>query len=144
MNVTEQFVSIIMPAFNAEKYISSAIDSVLNQSFQNFELLIIDDCSTDLTIPVINEFIEIDPRVKLIKLHHNSGGPAMPRNIGIKNSSFSLIAFIDSDDIWHPQKLELQCDLMKDKQIFFCSTQAKYFSANCQIKFESIKESYQL
>jgi teichuronic acid biosynthesis glycosyltransferase TuaG len=142
--MTIEFVSVIMPAFNAEKYISSAIESVLSQTYKNFELIIVDDCSTDITVSVVNQFIGIDSRIKLIRLNQNSGGPALPRNIGIKNSRYSLIAFIDSDDIWHPKKLEFQCDLMSKKKILFCSSQAKYFSDDKKLTLDFIKDNYKL
>lgn len=131
--INKEFISVIMPAFNAEKYIKSSIESVINQSHRNFELLIIDDNSTDKTVYIVKEFIKNDSRINLIKLEHNSGGPAIPRNIGISHSKYGLISFIDADDIWHPQKLELQLQIMMENKINFCSTEAKYFTEEHKI-----------
>jgi glycosyltransferase involved in cell wall biosynthesis len=96
-----------MPCYNSEKYISEAIKSVLNQSYTNFELIVIDDASQDKTIEVIDEFLKLDSRISLYKSKQNFGMPSGPRNRGVKLAKFDWIAFIDSDDVWHPDKLKL-------------------------------------
>ena len=105
-------ISIITPAYNAEKFIAETIDSVLNQTYHDWELLIIDDCSTDKTCSVIERYIRADQRINLI---HNSknGGVAAARNYGLENVSGEYIAFLDSDDLWKPDKLEKQIAFMK-------------------------------
>ena len=100
-------VSVIMPAFNSELTIKYSINSVINQSFQDWELIIIDDNSTDNTSNVIEQFISLDSRIILKKLTTNNG-VSNARNIGVLLSSSELIAFIDSDDLWSPDKLKLQ------------------------------------
>jgi len=103
-----QLVSIITPCYNSARYISQAIESVLAQTYQYWEMLIIDDCSTDGTVSIIKNYIKNDTRIKLLKTENNSGGPVKPRNIGIKNAQGRFIAFLDSDDKWLPSKLEKQ------------------------------------
>ncbi|TSC91530.1 MAG: glycosyl transferase family 2 protein [Parcubacteria group bacterium Licking1014_17] len=104
-------VSIIIPAFNSAKNIKRTIESVSNQSFRDWELIVVDDGSTDNTKEIISEFQNNDPRIRYI-YQENSGGPAGPKNTGIKNSIGELIAFLDHDDEWLPKKLEKQVYLM--------------------------------
>lgn len=105
-------VSIITPSYNCENYISETIESVLLQSYQNWEMLIVDDCSTDASRSRILEFTEKDNRVKLIRLSENSGA-AVARNKAIKIATGRYIAFLDSDDRWKPEKLEKQIAFMQ-------------------------------
>ena len=107
-------VSIVIPTYNSEKFIDRTIKSVLNQTFQNFELIIVDDCSVDNTRKMIREFQKQDDRIKLIALEKNSGAPAHPKNVGIKNAKGEYIAFLDHDDEWLPEKLERQIELFKN------------------------------
>lgn len=116
-------ISVVIPAFNAEKYIAEAIESVLGQSYENFELLVVNDCSTDCTSTVVESFAFHDKRVTLIDLPANKGGPAGPRNIGVLQARGRWIAFLDADDIWHPCKLQRQLDLLEKTGARFCSTQ---------------------
>lgn len=111
-------VSIIMPAYNAERYISSAIDSVLSQSYNKFELIIVDDCSIDKTRSIIKTY-ECHQNIKSVYLSHNVG-VAEARNIAISHSSGQYLSFLDSDDIWLPEKLSEQILLLK-KVGGFCS-----------------------
>jgi glycosyltransferase involved in cell wall biosynthesis len=122
-----KLVSIITPSFNCEKFIAETIVSVQNQTYKNWELIIVDDCSTDNSITIINEFLKKDNRIKLIKLEVNSG-PAIARNKGIELSKGKYIAFLDGDDRWLTEKLELQLNFMESKQIPLSFT--SYFSVN--------------
>lgn len=106
-----ELVSIITPVYNSEKYLKSAYDSLINQSYQNFEWIIIDDCSTDMSFKLALSFAKTDKRIKVIKTKINSGA-AVARNCGIKIASGKYIAFLDSDDIWKPNKLDIQIDFM--------------------------------
>ena len=99
----EPFISVIIPAFNADKYIAETLNSVLLQSHSNFEAIVVNDASTDRTKEIVNEFIERDARFKLIEQSHL--GTANARNHGIKTSRGELISFLDADDLWHPDKL---------------------------------------
>lgn len=105
-------VSIIVPCYNAGKYLSYTLDSILDQTYTNWEAIIIDDCSTDNSVSIINSYIVGDARFKLIESKVNSGGPAVPRNIGLDSALGDYIAFLDSDDLWLPEKLEHQLRFM--------------------------------
>jgi glycosyltransferase involved in cell wall biosynthesis len=107
-----ELVSIITPTFNAEKYIRDTLQSVLNQSYQNWEMILIDDASTDQTVKIINDFAEKDVRFKLFKLPKNSGN-GFARNIALEKATGKYIAFLDADDLWFPLKLEKQIQFLK-------------------------------
>ena len=109
-----QLVSIIMPCYNADKFIENSIKSVISQTYSNWELIIIDDCSTDNSFEIINSFCEKDNRIRYLKTQFPSGSPAIPRNLGIMASSGRYIAFLDSDDLWFESKLEMQLGLFND------------------------------
>lgn len=111
-------VSIIMPSYNAAKFIAAAIQSVIEQTYSNWELLITDDCSKDDTINIIKKFQEIDNRIQLFSTGKNSGA-AVARNISLQNATGKYIAFLDSDDTWISNKLETQIKFMKKKNIAF-------------------------
>lgn len=98
-------VSIIMPAYNAEKFIKEAIHSVINQTYQNWELIVIDDGSTDYTANIISDFVHLDARLKYLYQKNSKQGKA--RNLGIENAKGNLISFLDADDLWLPKKLEI-------------------------------------
>ena len=112
--MTNPLVSIITPNFNSEKYISETIESVLQQTYKNWELIIVDDFSTDTSVTLIKEFQEKDQRIKLVKLSKNSG-PAVARNEGIKIAKGNFLTFIDSDDVWLPKFIETS--LLYEKKV---------------------------
>lgn len=99
------YVSVIMPTYNSSQFVSEAISSVLEQTFTDFELIIIDDGSTDNTLEVLERFSRLDKRVKVIS-QENSGGPSAPRNRGIVESSGKYLTFLDDDDLYLPSRLE--------------------------------------
>jgi teichuronic acid biosynthesis glycosyltransferase TuaG len=101
---TDLLISIIMPAYNVEKYIGDSITSVINQTYSNWELIVIDDGSTDDTAAIVKSFIEKDDRIKY--LYQENARQAKARNNGISHAKGSILAFLDSDDLWLPQKLE--------------------------------------
>ena len=111
-------VSIIMPSYNAAKFIAASIQSVIGQTYRNWELLITDDCSKDDTVKIVEQFLEKDNRIKLFSTGKNSG-PACARNKSLENATGKYIAFLDSDDIWASNKLETQLKFMKEKNIAF-------------------------
>lgn len=113
-------VSIIMPSYNTAKYISASIRSVLNQTYTNWELLIVDDHSTDNTDEVIQPFLT-DSRIKYLKNKKNSGA-AVSRNRALKEAKGEWIAFLDSDDLWMPQKLQKQVQFMQRNNYHFSYT----------------------
>ncbi|SMQ61701.1 teichuronic acid biosynthesis glycosyltransferase TuaG [Pseudidiomarina planktonica] len=138
-------VSVVIPTFNAERYITATIESVLNQSHQDFEILVVDDCSTDNTVKYIREIMLSDSRINLIELDDNTGGPATPRNTGIKNASGEWLAFLDADDLWSPEKLSVQLTIAKECNVdFLCSKtydfkgdKSSYVNEYCGNKFRT-------
>lgn len=113
-------VSIITPCYNASQFIVETIKCVQSQSYQNWEMLITDDGSTDDSINIIQSFIKEDDRIKLFKI--SNAGAAVARNNSIKQAKGTFIAFLDSDDVWLPQKLEKQVDFMLSNNYSFTFT----------------------
>lgn len=100
-------ISVIIPMYNTEKYIGQCLNSLLNQTFQDFEIIVVDDCSTDNSVSEVEKIIsKFNDRLKLVKLKKNSGGASIPRNIAIKLSRGKYIAFLDSDDLFINTTLE--------------------------------------
>lgn len=130
MIVKLSLVSVIIPTYNAEQFIRSTIESVLAQSYKNIEIIVVDDCSTDATSDVINEFIRSYNIIKYFCLPNNTGTPATPRNYGVSQSRGEYIAFIDSDDLWHPEKIKLQLSIMRKYSCEVSSTNCVNFSFN--------------
>lgn len=123
------FVSVVVPIYNADKYLKETIESVLSQTYQNFELLLIDHNSNDNSLSIIKKYEESDTRVRVIHLDINKGGPAYPRNIGTKASRGVYIAYLDSDDIWLPVKLEKQVEAIETKSVDIVHTLANIIDA---------------
>ena len=109
--VVDGLVSIIMPSWNTDRYIAESIQSVINQTYSNWELIIVDDCSTDNTDDVVASFQ--DERIKYFHNEKNSGA-ALTRNRALIEARGEWIAFLDSDDLWSPKKLEKQIAFMKE------------------------------
>jgi glycosyltransferase involved in cell wall biosynthesis len=105
-NLNQPLISVIIPAYNAEEFIAQTIESVLSQTYQNLEILVVDDGSTDTTAEIIKSFAQKDRRI--ILLQQSNAGVAAARNLAIKKSQGEYIAPIDADDIWYPQNLEKQ------------------------------------
>lgn len=122
-----ELVSIIMPSYNTGKYIAETIQSVFNQTYIDWELIIVDDCSTDNTDDVINPYLS-DSRIKYFKNKTNSGA-AVSRNKALKEAKGRWIAFLDSDDLWEPQKLENQIKFMQENGYHFSYTNYKEIDA---------------
>ena len=112
----EGLVSIIMPSYNAARFIGESINSVLLQTYSNWELLIVDDCSKDNSVEVVRKFANIDKRVVLFSLEKNVGAA---RNVAIEHAQGQYIAFLDSDDVWDEYKLEKQLAFMKQYSYVF-------------------------
>ncbi len=112
----EPLVSIITPLYNSEKYIGETIESVLNQTYKNWEMLIIDDCSKDNGVKIVNNYILKDKRIKLFRNEKNEG-VSFSRNRAIDLSQGKYIAFLDSDDLWKKEKLEKQISFMEKNNI---------------------------
>ncbi|BFM42295.1 glycosyltransferase family 2 protein [Flavobacterium sp. CFS9] len=123
----ENNVSIIMPSYKSERFITKSIESVLNQTHKNWELIIIDDCSPDNSLQIIKEYCNIDSRIRLVT-HEKNSGVAESRNRGIKEAKFPYIAFLDSDDLWEENKLEVQLNFMEQNKAAISFTQ--YYRIN--------------
>lgn len=124
-------VSIIVPVYNAEKYIEQTIKSIQNQTYNNWELILIDDCSNDSSLKIIKKIIEKDKRIKYY-VQENNGGPALARNRGIDLSKGRYICFIDADDMWDNDKLRIQVDFMKEKECAFTYHSYEFANENCE------------
>lgn len=114
-------VSVIMPTYNCGKYISMSIDSVLNQTIKDLELIIVDDCSNDNTSEVVNRYLKRYPNIRYTILDKNSG-PAVARSLAIEKARGKYIAFLDSDDLWLTNKLEKQIMFMENNNYLFSAT----------------------
>ena len=110
-----EMVSIITPVFNSEKYIEETIKSVLNQTYEEFELILIDNFSQDSSLAIIKKFQEYDGRIKLIRLDKNYG-PAKARNFGIESAKGNYISFLDSDDLLYENYLENQIKFSRQEK----------------------------
>ena len=105
-------VTVIMPSYNAERFIGEAIDSVIGQTVEDWELIVIDDGSTDRTLELLEEYRCRDERIRLVSQETNRG-PAHARNVGLSQARGAFVAFIDSDDVWHAQKTATQVQTME-------------------------------
>ena len=116
----KSLVSIVMPAYNAAKFIRETIASVQSQTYENWELLVIDDGSKDETVEIIRALTKEDARIRLLQNEKNMG-VAKTRNRGIELADGEFIALLDSDDLWYPEKLEKQLSLARESEIVYCS-----------------------
>lgn len=124
-------VSVILPMYNASRYITSCVKSVLSQTFGLFELICVDDCSTDDTVKIVAELAKTDGRIRIVRLPKNSGGASEPRNTGLRISRGKYIAFLDSDDMYTRTALaelvsvaeKFQADVVHTEQVYFPENQ---------------------
>ena len=122
-------ISIITPVFNSEKYICETINSVLDQTYNNWELLIVDDCSDDSSFELVSRYAQLDSRIKVFKNKNNSKA-FETRNVALRNASGNFIAFLDSDDIWHKNKLKMQLEFMLINNYSFTYTAFSRFEGS--------------
>ena len=116
-------VSIVMPSYNTGKYIEASIESVLAQTYSNWELIIVDDCSTDNSDKIVAKYLA-DERIRYLRNEVNSGA-AVSRNYALREAKGKWIAFLDSDDLWLPEKLEKQLQFMRERDYKFSYTDYK-------------------
>lgn len=114
----KSLVSIIIPTFNSEKFIAETIQSVQNQTYKNWEMIVVDDGSSDATISIVTEMAKQDKRIQLFRLEKNSG-TGIARNTALDKTTGRFIAFLDSDDLWKPMKLEKQIDFLSKNELPF-------------------------
>jgi glycosyltransferase involved in cell wall biosynthesis len=135
-------VSIITPMYNNEAVIEETINSVINQTYSNWELILVDDCSLDSTISKVETLAENDTRLKLLK-HQENKGAAEARNLGTKMAKGSYIAFLDADDLWKKDKLELQVEVLNTKLSDVCFGSYELMDSNglpLNKKVQALKE----
>ena len=117
----EDLVSIITPVYNCEHLIEETIKSVISQTYKNWEMILVDDCSPDNSADIIKRYSEKDNRIKYMKLQENSGA-AVARNYALEKSKGRFIAYLDADDLWKAEKLEKQIQFMLDNNYAFTCT----------------------
>jgi len=131
-------VSIITPCYNGSRFIGQTINSVFQQTYQDWQLIIIDDCSTDDSLEVIYSYSVNNPKVKVISLKKNVGA-AMARNIALKAAQGRYISFLDGDDIWVPEKLERQVNFMFSNNYAFTFSAYRLMEENGKLENRIIK-----
>jgi len=124
--IEEPLVSIITPAYNVERFIEETVSSVIKQTFSSWEMIIADDGSTDKTVRIASKIASSDSRVNVFRFPH-SGLPAISRNNGLSHARGRFIAFLDADDLWEPQKLDLQIASLERNKLSWGFTNAKRF-----------------
>lgn len=130
MILKESLISVVMPTYNSEKFVRESINSVVQQSYQNWELIIVDDCSTDTTVEIIKKFE--DNRISLFSNISNSGA-AISRNRAIQEAKGKYIAFLDSDDLWTKDKLNSQVNFMQENNYAFTYTNYEVIDENSKL-----------
>lgn len=117
--MSNPLVSVVIPTFNSSNFIEETIRSVENQTYQNYEIIVVDDGSNDNTVDIVKNIILRNSRIRLFEIDH-SGLPAFPRNYGIQKSTGEFVAFLDSDDLWDPHKLHEQLiEFKKNPELLF-------------------------
>ena len=129
-----------MPCYNAERYIAQSIESVLAQTYQNWELLITDDCSTDNSVKVATKYSLQDDRINLLVPDEHQG-IARTRNMSISRARGRFVAFLDSDDIWYPEKLEKQINYMLENDVAFTYSSYEVISSQGDTKKPIVKDA---
>jgi len=127
INRSNSKVSIIMPSYNSELYLEDAIDSVLKQSYDDWELIIVDDCSSDKSRVLLADYEARDERIKVIH-HKKNSGPSQARATAYKNKTGRYVAFLDSDDVWHKDKLSVSIERLRQSNSELVYTSYKRIS----------------
>lgn len=141
MEYEENLISVIIPVFNAEKYIENTLNSIFLQNYKKLEVILIDDCSSDHSVKKIEHYKMDRSEIKLISLEKNSGA-ATARNVGLKAAKGRYIAFLDSDDEWKAGKLTAQIEVLKQTKACLCFTAIEMMDINGVIikKKRKVKE----
>lgn len=126
----DKLVSIIIPVYNASRFLEETINSIQKQTYSNWEAIFIDDCSSDNSYNLIKKYQKEDKRIKLIKNKTNSG-TAVSRNNGIDHAEGDYLCFLDADDKWHPEKLEKQINFMQELNCEFSFTGYQFANEKC-------------
>lgn len=134
----QEKISIITPVYNSEKYLMQTIETVINQTYKNWEMILVDDCSTDESANIIKQYSAKDSRIKYYKLKENSGA-AVARNFALENSTGRFIAYLDADDLWKKDKLEKQMNFMLNNNYAFTCTSYEKIDEKGESKDKIIK-----
>lgn len=126
----EELVSIVIPVYNASKYLDDTIQTILNQTYNNWEATFVDDCSKDNSVDIIKKYQKTDKRIKLL-LNDKNSGAAITRNNGINAAKGNYLCFLDADDKWASNKLEKQIIFMKENNCEFSFTGYEFADENC-------------
>ncbi len=121
----KNLISIIVPVYNASRFLDETIKTVREQTIDNWELIFVDDCSTDNSDEIIKQYMKIDKKIKYFKQDQN-GGPALARNRGIDEAKGNFLCFLDADDMWDKDKLEKQLNFMLEKEVAFSYTSYEF------------------
>lgn len=121
--MNDKLISIIIPLYNCEKFILDTVKTIQEQTYENWEAIFVNDCSTDKSVEKLKPYLS--EKIKIINLEKNSGA-AITRNIGIENAKGEYIAFLDADDFWHKEKLEKQIEFMEKNNYTFTCTNYEY------------------
>lgn len=126
----DKLVSIIIPVYNASRFLEETINSIQEQTYSNWEAIFIDDCSSDNSYDIIKQYQKNDKRIKVIKNKINNGA-AISRNNGIDYAKGEYLCFLDADDKWHPEKLEKQINFMQELNCEFSFTGYQFANEKC-------------
>ena len=126
-------VSVIIPVYNAEKFLSSTLDSIFAQTSKSFEVVLVDDCSKDGSAEIISKYKEEHPEI-VYHLQEKNMGAAVARNTALEIAKGRYVAFLDSDDVWYPEKTEKQLNLMKEKDAAFSYAAIEMMDENGELK----------
>ncbi|MBQ9182023.1 MAG: glycosyltransferase family 2 protein [Bacilli bacterium] len=129
MKKNEELVSIITPVYNCSKILPETIECVINQTYKNWEMILVDDCTPDNSAEIIKEYKKKDDRIKYFKLEKNSGA-AVARNRALKEANGRFIAYLDADDLWAKEKLEKQINFMLEHNYAFTCTDYEKIDVN--------------
>lgn len=121
----KNLISIVVPVYNASRFLDETIKTVREQTIDNWELIFVDDCSTDNSDEIIKQYMKIDKRIKYFKQDQNEG-PALARNRGIDEAKGNFLCFLDADDMWDKDKLEKQLNFMLEKEVAFSYTSYEF------------------
>lgn len=133
MNRETPQISIVVPVYNAVPYLEETVCSLLAQTFSDFEVLLVDDHSNDGSLALAERLAEADPRISAFQVGQRCGGPAGPRNAGVAAARGKWIAFCDADDLWMPDKLALQMQLLRECNAAMCSSEATRFFRDLEL-----------
>ncbi len=120
-------VSVVLTTYNASAHVEDCLKCLLSQTFQQFEIIVVDDASTDCTCEIIDQNLAGRIPHRLLRLKRNTGGPAEPRNMGVQEAKGHWVALLDSDDLWHPQKLEIELQVARQSGSPFVSSEKLWF-----------------